>query len=103
LHSPHFTNLSTIAQGMGDAGYFLPTLPAQNWLDKLTEFMQDSSEHALYSYMVASGISPQTLSIENQGVGSTEKFDRQNVINALANTPMSWPEIDQKLMQKYGF
>jgi thioester reductase-like protein len=101
LHSPHFTNLSTIAQGMGDAGYFLPTLPAQTWLDKLTEFMQGSSEHALYSYIVMSGISPQTLNTENQGVDSTEKLDRQNVLNDLANTPLVWPEIDTKLIQKF--
>ncbi|MGJ5629727.1 non-ribosomal peptide synthase/polyketide synthase [Nostoc sp. CALU 1950] len=80
-------------------GYPLQELSDEDWQAELVRSNQISTDNALYSFVSLVGENTSSESTPNEIPNL--KFDCQNTLNALADTAIRWPEVDDKLLQAF--
>jgi thioester reductase-like protein len=73
-------------------------VPYKQWYSKLLDIAKNSPEHPLYP--LVSLFSP-TSSQKAKEKSMNLKFDYKNTIQGLANTSITCPPIDEKLLKTY--
>jgi amino acid adenylation domain-containing protein/thioester reductase-like protein len=88
-------NINILTNLIRSFGYELKELSQEQWQAKITDIAENQPEHPLYpliSLLFSSGDSENTASLQ---------FDCQNTLQALANTEISCPPMDEKLLRTY--
>ncbi len=100
LINSHSVPWSKFIDCIRSLGYPLQQLSYEDWQAELLSNTQISTDNALYSFVSLTGENTSSES-KKQNAKSSLKFDCQNTLNALADTAIRWPEVDDKLLQAF--
>ncbi|MFN6515779.1 MAG: non-ribosomal peptide synthase/polyketide synthase [Nostoc sp. CreGUA01] len=100
LINSHSVPWSKFIDCIRSLGYPLQQLSYEDWQAELLRNTQISTDNALYSFVSLTGENTSSES-KKQNAKSSLKFDCQNTLNALADTAIRWPEVDDKLLQAF--
>jgi amino acid adenylation domain-containing protein/thioester reductase-like protein len=98
LFNPHSFCSSKLINAIRSLGYSIQQIPYEEWRNKLLDVAGNFPEHTLYPLIP---FFPAKDSQSDDLNGAELKFDCQNVIDGMADTSVSCPPIDDKVLHTY--
>ncbi len=98
LFNPHSFSSSKLIDAIRSLGYSIQQISYNQWRNKLLNIAGNSPEHTLYPLIP---FFPAKNSQSEDLNGAELKFDCQNVIDGMADTSVSCPPIDDKVLHTY--